>query len=133
MKRLVPAVGLTLAIMYLVPLPVYGVLSALTGLQPPTGGSPAQFLLGVLVVKLGVAVAFVLLYYLARDRWVGRWRTYAFIWWSMFAVSEVGQAITPEYPWLAALGGIVAEAIYCPLAALVVARLLQPRSGYEGH
>jgi membrane associated rhomboid family serine protease len=77
-------------------------------------------------MKLGVAVAFVLLFFLARDSWIVRWTTYAFVWWVMFALIEAGQAITPDYSWLAAVGGIISEAIYFPLSASVVARLLAP-------
>ena len=131
MRKILLAIGLTLAIMYVIPFPVYGVLSALTGLQPPTEGSATLFLLSVLVIKVGVAAAFVLLYALARGSWAGRWMRYALIWWLMFAVVEVGQAITPDYSWLDALGGIVAEAIYFPLASLVVVRLLSPRRAVE--
>jgi hypothetical protein len=127
MRSIVLAIGLTLVIMYVIPLPIYGAVSALTGLQPPTEGSPALFMLSALVIKVGVAVAFVLLFYLALDSWAKRWTTYALIWWLMFAVVEVGQAITPDYSWLAAIAGIVAEAIYFPLAAFVVARCLSPR------
>jgi hypothetical protein len=39
---------------------------------------------------------------------------------------EIGQAIVPKYTWLDAFGGIVAEAIYFPLSAVVVKRLLGP-------
>jgi hypothetical protein len=131
MRKILLAVGLVLAIMYVIPFPVYGLLSALTGLQPPTEGSATLFLLSVLIIKIGVAVAFVLLYSLARASWAGRWMLYALIWWLMFAVVEVGQAITPDYSWLDALGGIVAEAIYFPLAALVVVRLLGPQRAVE--
>jgi hypothetical protein len=131
MRKILLAVGLVLAIMYVVPFPVYGLLSALTGLQPPTEGSATLFLLSVLIIKVGVAVAFVLLYSLARDSWAGRWMLYALIWWLMFAVVEVGQAVTPDYSWLDALGGIVAEAIYFPVAALVVVRLLRPHKAVE--
>ncbi len=126
MRKIVLAMGFSLVIMYVIPFPVYGVVSALTGLQPPTEGPVALFMLSVLVIKVGVAVAFVLLYSLARDHWAGRWTAYALIWWVMFAVVEVGQAMTPDYSWLAAIGGIIAEAIYFPLAAYLVARLVRP-------
>jgi hypothetical protein len=114
--------------MYVIPFPVYGVFAALSGLQPPTEGSVGLFFLSVLVIKIGTAAAFVLLFYFARDIWVKRWKTYALIWWAMFSVVELGQAMTPDYTWLSAVGGIVAEAIYFPLAAVVVARLLEPRN-----
>ncbi len=124
MNKLLLAVAATWAIMMLVPLPVYGTLSLITGIEPPTTGSPARFMASVAVVKIGVAIAFVWLYALARESWAGRWTTYALVWWVMFAIMEVGQAIVPEYSWLDAGGGIIAEAIYCPLAAVVISRLL---------
>ncbi|UCG88404.1 MAG: hypothetical protein JSW71_07640 [Gemmatimonadota bacterium] len=131
-QKIVLAIGLTLVVMYVIPFPIYGILSGLTGLQTPTEGSVALFMLSVLVIKLGVSVAFVLLFYCARDAWVQRWFKYALIWWGMFAVVELGQAITPDYSWLAAIGGIIAEAIYFPLAALFIARLLRPRESLDG-
>ncbi len=124
MPKISLAIGITLVIMYVIPFPIYGTLSAVTGLQPPTDASPAQFMLSVLVVKLGVSLAFVLLYFLARGSWMGRWATYALTWWVMFAVMEVGQAIVPSYTWLDAIGGIIAEAIYFPLSAFVMVRVL---------
>lgn len=84
----------------------------------------ASFLLSVLVVKLGLAVGFVLLFSLARRIWARRWPLYALVWWDTFAITEVGQAIGPNYSWLEAGAGIIAEAIYYPLAAMVTARLL---------
>ncbi|HLB44482.1 MAG TPA: hypothetical protein VJK49_03785, partial [Candidatus Limnocylindrales bacterium] len=108
---------LVLGIMYVVPLPIYGTLYALTGLEIPTTGSPAQFMMSVLVMKLGVAVAFVLLFALARNGWAGRQGTYAMVWWTMFALIEAGQAMTPDYSWLAAFGGMISEAIYFPASA----------------
>lgn len=110
-------------IIVVIPFPIYGALSALTGLEPPTEGSALQFMLSVLVVKIGVAFAFVLLYDLARNSWTQRWWLYALVWWVMFAVMELGQAIGPGYSWLDAIGGIIAEAIYFPLAAFIVVKL----------
>jgi hypothetical protein len=132
MRRVLPTIALTLVIMFVIPFPVYGTLAAFTGMEPPTEGSVAVFMLSVFVIKVGVAVAFVLLFALAYDYWAKRWATYAGIWWGMFAVVELGQAITPDYSWLDAAGGIAAEAIYFPLAALVVAQLLKrPAAGVE--
>lgn len=124
MGRIALSVVFTLVIMYVVAFLIYGGFSALVGLQPPRDGSPAQFLLSVLLVKLGLAVGFVLLFYVARETWTGRWMVYALIWWLMFAVTELGQAIGPGYTWTEAGAGIIAEAIYCPLAAFLLARLL---------
>lgn len=124
MSRVAMSIGATLAITYVVAFLVYGGVSALTGLEPPAGASPAEFLLSVLVVKLGLAIGFVLLFHLARRTWARRWRLYGLLWWITFAITEVGQAMGPDYSWLEAGAGIVAEAIYCPLAALVTAKLL---------
>jgi hypothetical protein len=131
MHRVLLAIGLTLVITFFVPLPIYGALYALAGLEMPTSGTPAQFMLSVLIMKLGVAVAFVFLFSLARTSWAGRWTAYALVWWVMFALIEVGQAVTPDYSWLAAVGGIISEAVYFPLSALVVARVIDPQ-GHRG-
>ena len=125
MRRIALSIGSTLAIMYIVAFVVYGGFSAILGLQPPGEVSPVRFLLSILVVKLGLSVAFVGFFYIAREICFRRWILYAFIWWVMFALGEVGQAIGPGYSWTEASAGIIAEAIYCPLAAFVVARLLR--------
>jgi len=127
MARIALAVAAVLAITYAVAFLIYGGFAAIIGLEPPAGVSPATFLLSVLVVKLGLAVGFVLLFSVAQDSWRGRWILYAFVWWVTFAITEVGQAIGPNYSWVEATAGMTAEAVYCPLAALVTARLLGPR------
>ena len=53
----------------------------------------------------------------------GRWWLYAAIWWLMYAIVEVGQAIGPGYTAGMAAGGVLAEAIYFPLSSFVVARI----------
>ena len=75
-------------------------------------------------MKAGHAAAFVLLFRLGRDVFAERWMAYAAIWWLMFVVGEIGQAIGPSYPWQDAIAGVVSETIYFPLAALVTRRLL---------
>jgi hypothetical protein len=124
MARIAASIGVTLVIMYVVAFLVYGAFSAFLDLEPPTDGSPAEFLISIFVVKLGLAVGFVLLFFVARKTWAGRWPLYAAIWWLMFAVTELGQAIGPGYSWTEAIAGIIAEAVYCPLSAFLVARLL---------
>lgn len=119
----------TLAVMFLVPLPIYGTFEAVGLVELPEDGSPWQFMLSVLVIKIGVAVAFVLLFELARQSLDGRpWR-YAAIWWVMFAIIETGQAIGPGYSAVEAAAGILSEAIYFPVSAALVARAL--RDGRE--
>ena len=91
--RRVTAVMATLAIMWVVPLPVYGVFSALFGaIELPDGATSAQFFLSVTVVKIDFALAFVLLFELASTTLAGRWWQYAAIWWVMFALLEAGRA-----------------------------------------
>jgi hypothetical protein len=127
MTRILLSIALTLVIMHVGAFLAYGTFAAVFGLEPPGDGSPASFVASVFVVKLGLSLGFVFLFYIARGTWTARWRVYAFIWWLMFAISEVGQAIGPGYSWLEAVAGIIAEAIYCPLSALAVVWLLGAR------
>ncbi len=117
--RAVLGVVLVWAVIFVVPVVVYGAFSAVTGLQPP-GSSPTLFLAGTAVSKLGAAVAFVAIFYLARDAIGGQWLLYAGIWWLMFVVGEVGQAITPTYSWQEAVAGIISETIYFPLSGFIL-------------
>ena len=123
--RIALSIGASFLIMNLATFVAYGSLSLLAGLEPPADGSSGQFFVSVLVVKLGMAIAFVAFYYVARQVWSTRWMLYAVIWWATFAIIEIGQAIAPNYSWMDAIGGIVAEAIYFPLAAVVTQRLLR--------
>ncbi len=56
MQRLSLAILATLAIMYLVAFPIYGALSLVTDIQPPSPGSPGLFMPSVLVVQVAVAI-----------------------------------------------------------------------------
>ena len=113
-----------LAIIYIVPFLVYGFSTLITGLKPPEDASPAQFLTSVFVSKVGAAIAFVLIFYFARGSLSGQWLLYAFIWWLMFTIGEIGQAIGAEYSWREAVVGIISETIYLPLSAYVTNRLV---------
>lgn len=124
MKKIILCFLLVLAIIFVVPFVVYAAFSAVTGLQPP-GNSPLMFLLGVLVSKMGTASAFVLIFYFARASLSGHWFLYAAIWWLMFAIGEIGQAIGPNYPWEDAIAGIISETIYLPLSAYLTDRLIK--------
>ena len=117
MGKIIFGVIMTLAIIYIIPFLVYGLFSVAAGLKPPEGASPSQFLLSVLVSKIGTAIAFVLIFYFARESLSGQWLLYAFIWWLMFVIGEVGQTIGPNYSWTEAIAGIISETIYFPLAA----------------
>jgi hypothetical protein len=63
MEKVLLATVLVLAIIFIVPIMVYGATSAVTGLKTPEGASPARFLTSVLVSKVGTAIAFVLIFY----------------------------------------------------------------------
>jgi hypothetical protein len=119
MKTIMLSFLLVLAVVFVVPVVVYAAFSTVTGLKPP-GDSPAMFLLGVLVSKAGMAAAFVLLFYFARSSLSGQWLLYAAIWWMMFAVGEVGQAIGPNYGWEEAIAGIISETLYLPISSYLV-------------
>ena len=114
----------TLVIMYVVPLPVYALMSAIGLVEMPDEGTPGQFMLSVLVVKIGVALGFVLLLRFASGVFAAHWLLYGAIWWLMFAIVEIGQAIGPNYSIGDALGGVIAEAVYFPLSSWATVRLL---------
>ncbi len=117
----------TLLAMFFVPLPIYGTFEVLGWVELPQDGSPWRFMLSVLVIKVGVAMAFVLLFRLARPGLRGRSWPYAAIWWVMFAIIEAGQAIGPGYSAAEAVAGVISEAIYFPLSAALVARALREK------
>lgn len=125
MRPFVLGLVLTVMIMYVVPLPVYALLSAMGLVEMPDEGPPGQFMISVLVVKIGVALGFVWLLWLGSDVFVARWVLYGAIWWLMFAIVEIGQAIGPDYSVGDAVGGIIAEAVYFPLSSRVAASLLR--------
>jgi hypothetical protein len=122
--RILSATLVVWIILFAVPVVVYGLYSAVTGLAPP-GDAPWLFLTGVAVSKLGTALMFVLLFGLAEVHLKGQWLLYALIWWLMFAFGEVGQAIGPGYSWQEAVPGVVSEAIYLPLSSLVLNRMMR--------
>ena len=55
MSKVVLSVLLVLVVIYAVPILVYGLASAVVGLKTPERASPARFLTGVLVSKIGTA------------------------------------------------------------------------------
>jgi hypothetical protein len=119
MTKVVLSIVLVLAIIYIVPILVYGLASVVAGLKTPEGASPAQFLISVLVSKIGTAITFVLIFYFARSSLSGQWLLYALMWWLMFVIGEVGQAIGPNYTWKEAIAGVISETVYLPLSAYV--------------
>jgi len=120
MIKTILSIILVLLIIYIVPIIVYGLSSNLIGAKMPEGVSPMMFLLSVLVTKLGTAIAFVLIFYFARNSLSGHWLLYAFIWWIMFVIGEFGQTIGPNYSWKEAVAGVISETIYLPLSAFIV-------------
>jgi len=123
-RKTVFAILVVLAVIFAVPFLVYSLVSLLTALEPPAEGSPLRFLLGILVSKAGTAIAFVLIFRIAQASLQGRWLLYGALWFVMFSIGEVGQAIGPGYSWTEAAGGIISEAVYCPLSAYLTWRLL---------
>ncbi|MBI3396057.1 MAG: hypothetical protein HY042_09500 [Spirochaetia bacterium] len=124
MIRIVWSYLLVLMIIYVVPIVVYGSFAALTGMTTPAGVSPAQYLVSVLISKMGTATGFVLLFYFARDAFQGRWLLYAVIWWFTFLFGELGQAVGPAYGPREALAGLISETIYLPASAYVISKIL---------
>lgn len=112
----------TLVIIFLVPVVIYGVFSSFLGVKEPD--EKLRFFMSVLVQKVGTALGFVLLFYVARDYFTDKWLAYSLLWFFMFAIQEVGQALGPHYSKKEAAAGIVSEFIYFPLAGLAVSRLL---------
>ena len=119
MINVILGVFFVLAIIYIVPFLIYGLASVMAGLKSPEGASPARFLVSVLISKIGTAITFVLIFFFARNSLSGQWMLYAFLWWLMFVIGEIGQTIGPNYTWKEAVAGILSETIYLPLSAYV--------------
>ena len=119
MINVILGVFFVLAIIYIVPFLIYGLASVMAGLKSPEGASPTRFLVSVLISKIGTAIAFVLIFFFARNSLSGQWILYAFLWWLMFVMGEIGQTIGPNYTWKEAIAGILSETIYLPLSAYI--------------
>ena len=119
MTNVILSVFFVLTIIYIVPFLIYGLASVVAGLKSPEGASPARFLVSVLISKIGTAITFVLIFHFARNSLSGQWILYAFLWWLMFVMGEIGQTIGPNYTWKEAVAGILSETIYLPLSAYV--------------
>lgn len=116
---------LVLLVIYVMPIVIYGLSSILIGAKMPDGVSPVSFLVSVFISKLGTAIAFVLIFYIARNSLGGHWLLYAFIWWIMFVLGEASQTIGSNYTWREAISGIISESIYLPISALLVNWLIK--------
>lgn len=122
--RVLIAVILVWAILFVVPFAVYGSASKFLDLKPPVG--PAwRFLSGVALTKLGTALAFVALFAHSRDAWRGHWALYGAIWFVTFAASEVGDVVRMVSSTGDAILGILSEAVYAPVSAFAISRLLR--------
>ena len=105
-----------------VPLPVYMLFSRFAGLEQPA--NPGEFFISVLIQKLGTTIGFVFLYLVASDIFATQWLVYALIWFAMYTVIEIGQAYGPQYSWKEGVAGIIAEAIYFPLAGFIMVQII---------
>ncbi len=123
MSQVVIATIAVLAIIFVVPIAVYGAFSTFLRLQTPRDAPLPVFLMGVFISKVGTAIAFVWIYDIGREHFSDRWAVYALAWWLMFVLGEIGQAIGPGYTWNDAVAGVASETIYLPLAAYTVYRL----------
>lgn len=116
------SIVITLVIIFVVPVFVYGLFTKLTSLKEPD--KKLGFFISVIVQKIGTSFGFVFLYAIGRNYFGSRWLLYGMIWAVMFAIVEVGQAIGPNYLKKEAVAGIISEFIYFPLSALVISKLL---------
>ena len=117
---------LTYLAMWLVPIPVYGLFAGLGWIPMPDAGDPSSFYLSVSVIKAGFALGFVGLF--PRT---GSWRNYAMTWWVMFVALEIGQVLSQMNPVSFAVAGILSEAGYFPLSALLVSRAIRAERGAD--
>lgn len=109
-------------IIFLVPIGVYGLFSKFYGLKEPD--KKKSFFAGIVIQKLGTTIGFVALAMLVGSTFNQNWLQYGFIWFIMFAITEIGQSIMSNYTKKEMAAGIISEAMYFPLAAWVVQVLL---------
>lgn len=105
MMDLVLSFLITLVIIFVVPVFVYGVFSALGGLKEPD--KKLSFMLGVLLQKIGTAMGFVGLLHLGGAGLADKWLAYSLVWFVMFALTEVGQVVMSDYSKKEAVAGII--------------------------
>jgi hypothetical protein len=106
----------------IIPIFIYAIFAKYLGVKEPD--RKAKFFAGVILQKLGTAFGFLSLFVIAADVFNDKWLIYAGIWFVMFAITEIGQAYLSDYSKKEAVAGIISEAIYFPLAALVTHSLL---------
>jgi hypothetical protein len=124
MRKILLTIFLVLVVIYIVPFLVYAGFTLVTDLRAPADISPGRFLLSILISKVGVSIAFVLIYYKVRNSLNGKWLWYSSVWLAMLIFGEVGQAIGPDYSWTEAIAGIISEIIYFPVSGYIVHRLV---------
>ena len=113
---------ITLIIIFVVPILVYGLFTSFFGLKEPE--KKLKFFVGVILQKVGTTIGFVVLFYLGREYFLDGWLLYGLIWFAMFALTEVGQTFMPNYSKKETVAGIVSEAIYFPLSAFILSHLI---------
>lgn len=113
---------LTLIVIFIVPILIYGLFTFFFGLKEPE--KKLKFFVGVLLQKTGTAIGFVAIFYLGRAYFLDYWLLYGFIWFAMFALTEAGQTFMSNYSKKEAAAGIISEAIYFPLSAFILSRLI---------
>lgn len=112
----------TLIIIFVVPIVVYGIFVKFFGIKEPA--KKAKFFLGVLIEKIGTSIGFVTLFYLGKDLFINNWLAYGMVWLAMFALTEIGQIYMTGSSKKEAIAGVISEAIYFPLAAYTISLLL---------
>ena len=118
MLRIAPTIALVLIIIYAVPFLVYALFSIVADLKPP-GRLAGALSHKRIRLQTGNGAGVRSIFYIARGSLSEQWLVYALLWWVMFVVGEIGQAIGPNYTWKEAIVGMVSETIYVPLAAYV--------------
>ena len=109
-------------VIFVVPVLVYALFTYFFGLKEPE--KKPSFFVGVVLQKLGTAIGFVALFYLGREYFIDNWFLYSLVWLAMFALTEIGQTFMPNYSKKEAAAGIISEAIYFPLSAFILSRLI---------
>jgi hypothetical protein len=113
---------LAFLVIFIVPILVYGIFTKFFGLKEPE--KKLVFFVGITIQKLATVFGFITLFLLANGTFDDKWLLYGFIWFAMFAITEIGQVYLTDYSKKEAIAGIISEAIYFPLAALLVHSIL---------
>lgn len=120
--QIVIASVLVFLIIFIFPIIVYGLCSKIMDIPEPE--KKIAFLLSVIVQKIGTTIGFVGIFLLGEEQLEPNWLLYSMIWVAMVAVTEIGQALLPNYSKKEAVAGVISELLYFPLAGFVVMRML---------